>query len=84
MPNDRLLNKVAFGEVRGQRPPSCPMSYLNDVVLHDCHMTVKTVMSVGHIGMHRTACSGETRLALLIPSSDHELGCVDTITILTL
>ena len=47
-------------------------------------MTVKTVMLVGHIGMHRTGCSGETRLALLIPSSDHELGCVDTITILTL
>ena len=27
------------------------------------YMTVKVVVLVGHIGMHRTSCSGETRLA---------------------
>ena len=28
-----------------------------------------TVMLIGHIGMHRTDCTGETRLALHVPSS---------------
>ena len=34
-----------------------------------CYVTVKTVVSIDHIRMLRTDCSGETRLALHTPSS---------------
>ena len=33
------------------------------------YMTVKTVAFVGRTGMHRTGCSGETRLVPHVPSS---------------
>ena len=33
------------------------------------HGMFKTVILVGLIGMHKTGCSGETRLVLLVPSS---------------
>ncbi len=33
------------------------------------YVTVKTVVLVGLTGMHKTGCSGETRIVLHIPSS---------------
>jgi len=62
MPDDRLPEKLLFGEVKGLRPPGRPRSSFNYVI-------VKTVVLVGLIGMHKTGCSGETRLVLQIPSS---------------
>ena len=58
MPNDRLPQKLLFGEVKGLRPRSS----FNDVI-------VKTVVLVGLIGMHKTGYSEETRLVLHVPSS---------------
>ncbi len=40
---------------------------LVSMMLH--YVTVKTVILVGLTGMHKTGCSGETRLVLHIPSS---------------
>jgi len=37
------------------------------MVLH--YVIVNNVVLVGLIGMHRTGCSGETRLVLHVPSS---------------
>jgi len=37
------------------------------MMLH--YVIVKTVVFVGLIGMHKTGCSGETKLALHVPSS---------------
>ncbi len=39
---------------------------LVSMMLH--YVTVKTVVSVGLTGMHKTGCSGETRLVLHVPS----------------
>ena len=38
-----------------------------------CHVNVIIVVLVGLIGMHKTGCSGETRLVLHVSSSCHEL-----------
>ena len=65
MPNDRLPKKRLFCEVKGLCPPGCPRSSFNDVALRDC----QTVVLLGLIGMHKTGCSGETRLVLHVPSS---------------
>ncbi len=65
MANDRLPKKLLFGEVKGLRPPGRPRSSFNGVALCDC----QTVVSIGLTGMHRTGCSGETRLVLHVPSS---------------
>ena len=65
MPDDRLPKKLLFGQVKGRRPPGGPRSSFNDVALRD----VKTVASIDPLGMLRTDCSGETRLALHVPSS---------------
>ncbi len=62
MPNDRLPKKLLFGEVTGLRPPGRPRSSFNDVALRDVEL-------VGLAGMHKTGCSGETRLVLHVPSS---------------
>jgi len=40
---------------------------LVSMMLH--YVIVKTVVLVGLIGMHKTGCSGETRLVLHVPSS---------------
>jgi len=40
---------------------------LDSMVLH--YMAVNTVILVGLTGMHKTGCSGETRLVLHVPSS---------------
>jgi len=40
---------------------------LINFMLH--YVIVKTVVLVGLIGMHKTGCSGETRLVLHVPSS---------------
>jgi len=40
---------------------------LSKMMLH--YVIVKTVVLVGLIGMHKTGCSGETRLVLHVPSS---------------
>jgi len=40
---------------------------LVSMMLH--YVIVKTVILVGLIGMHKTGCSGETRLVLHVPSS---------------
>ena len=61
MPDDKLPKKLFFGEVKGARRPGCPRSSFNDAVL-----IVRTVISVGKL---RTNYSGETRLALHVPSS---------------
>ena len=65
MPNDRLPKKLLFGEVKGLRLPGRPRSSFNDVALRDC----QNCLLVGLIGMHKTGCSGETRLVLHVPSS---------------
>ncbi len=61
MPKHRLPKKLLFGEVKGLVPlgPSMMMR----------RVTVKAVVIVGGIRTHRTGCSGETRLALHVPSS---------------
>jgi len=40
---------------------------LVSMMLH--YVIVKTIVLVGLIGMHKTGCSGETRLVLHIPRS---------------
>ncbi len=37
-PDDRLLKKLLFGEVKGLRPPGRPRTSFNDVVLRDCQI----------------------------------------------
>ena len=65
MPNNRLPKKLLFGEGKELRPPGRPRSSFNDVALRDC----QTVVLVGLTGMHKTGCSGETRLVLHVPGS---------------
>ena len=65
MRNDRLPKKLLFGEVKGP----CPPGRLGLVSIMSHCAIVKIVVSVGLIGMHKTGCSGETRLAPHIPSS---------------
>ena len=65
MPNDRLPKKLLYGEVKGVRPPSRSRS--SSVMLH--YVIVNTVVLIGLMGMHKTGCSGETRLVLHVPGS---------------
>ncbi len=44
-----------------------PNQNTRSMMLH--YVIVKTVVLVGLIGMHKTGCSGETRLVLHVPSS---------------
>ncbi len=60
-----LPKKLLFGEVKGLRPPGRPRSV--SMMLH--YVIVNTVVLVGLTGMHKTGCSGKTRLVLHIPSS---------------
>jgi len=53
-------------KVKGLCPPGCPSSMLS-MMLH--YVTVNSVVYVGLTGMHKTGCSGETRLVLHVPSS---------------
>ncbi len=53
---------------------------LVSMMLH--YVTVKTVVLVGHTGMHKTGCSGETRLVLHVPH--HELESMKTIITLSI
>ncbi len=57
--HDTLPRKLLFGEVKGHHPPARPRSSL---MLH--YVTVNTVVLVGLTGMHKTGCSGETRLVM--------------------
>ena len=36
--DDRLPQKLLFGQVKGRRPPRCPRSSFNDVAVHDCQL----------------------------------------------
>ena len=65
IPNDRLPEKLLFGEVRG----FAHLAALGLVSMMLHYLIVKTVVLVGLIGMHKTGCSGETRLVLYVPSS---------------
>ncbi len=65
MPNDRLPKKLLLGEVKGLRHVAA--LGLVPMMLH--YVIVKIVVLVGLTGMHKTGCSGETRLVLHIPSS---------------
>ncbi len=60
--------KLSFGEIKGLCPPGRPRSStFNDVVVR----VVETVKVVGQClltRMHKTSCSGETRLVLHVPS----------------
>ena len=38
MPDDRLPEKLLFGQVKGRRPPDCPRSSFNDVAVRDCQL----------------------------------------------
>ncbi len=66
MPNSRLRKIFLFGKVKGLCPSGRPRASSNDVVLR----VVKSVR-VGLsllTGMHKTSCSGETRLVLHVPN----------------
>ncbi len=65
MPNNRLPKNLLFGEVKGLCPLGRPRSSFNNVTLREC----QSVVLVGLTGMHKTGCSGETRLVLHVPSS---------------
>ena len=65
MPNDRLPEKLLFGEVRG----FAHLAALGLVSMMLHYLIVNTVVLVGLIGMHKTGCPGETRLVLHVPSS---------------
>ena len=62
-PIDRLPKKLWLGKVEGHLVALGLVSGM----LH--YVTVRTVVEIEPIGMHRTYCSGETRLALNVPSS---------------
>ncbi len=47
--------------------PTAPALGLVSMMLH--YVIVKTAVLVGLTGMHKTGCSGETRLVLHVPSS---------------
>ena len=38
IPDDRLLKKLLFGQVKGHRPPGCSRSSFNDVAVRDCQL----------------------------------------------
>jgi hypothetical protein len=63
-PNNRLPKKLLFGEVKGLCPHGLP-SYTSLIL----HYMIEIVKLVAPIGMHKTDCSGETRLVL----AHHEL-----------
>ncbi len=65
MPNDRLPKKRLFDEVKGLRAPD-RLGLVSMMVLY---MTVKNIVSIDMMRTLRTDCSGETRLALQVPSS---------------
>ena len=65
MPNDRLPKNLLFGEATGLRH----LVSLGLVSMMLRYVTVKTVVSIDLTGMLRTDCSGQTRLALHVPSS---------------
>ena len=46
-------------------------------------VTIKTVLLVGLAGMHKTSCSGETRLGFCTQLAHHEPESVLTVTIVT-
>ena len=72
--------KLLFGQVKGRlrgRPRSNPVSMML------CYVIVMSVTSTDHLGMLRIDCSGNTRLALHVPSS-YELESVNIIVITTL
>ena len=65
MPNDRLPEKLLLVKLR--RFAHLAALGLVSMMLH--YVIVKTVVQVGLIEMHKTCCSGETRLVLHVPSS---------------
>ena len=65
MPNDRLPKKFCMVKSRG----FAHLAALGLVSMMLHYVIVKTVVLVGLIGMHKTGCSGETRLVLHGPSS---------------
>ena len=65
MPNDRLPEKLLLVKFRG----FAHLAALGLVSMMLHYVIVKTVVQVGLIEMHKTGCSGETRLVLHVPSS---------------
>lgn len=39
-PDDGLLQKLLFGQVKGGRPPGCPRSSFNDVAVHELSIAI--------------------------------------------
>ncbi len=60
-----MPKKLLFDEVNGL----CPPGHLGLVLMMLHYMIVKTVVLVGLTGMHKTDCTGETRLVLHVASS---------------
>jgi len=65
MPNDRLARSFCLVKSRG----FAHLAALGLVSMMLHYVIVKTFVLVGLIGMHKTGCSGETRLVLHVPSS---------------
>ena len=63
MPNDRLPRKLLVSQVKGSRPSG--RFGLN----YNVASTVINAALLGHTGMLRTDCFGETRLVLHVPHS---------------
>ncbi len=64
MPNDRLPKNFCMVKSRG----FAHLAALGLVSMMLHYVIVKTVVLVGLTGMHKTGCSGETRLGLHVPS----------------
>ena len=65
LPNDRLLEKLYL--VKSRFFVNRTALGLVSITLH--YVTVNTIVLVGLKGVHKTDCSGETRLVLHVPSS---------------
>jgi len=64
-PNNRLPKKLLFGEVKGLFAHMASLAILSLIL----HYMIEIGKLVAPIGMHKTHCSGETRLVL----AHHEL-----------
>lgn len=67
MPDDRLPKRLLIGEVQGLHSPRLTTLGQLRMMLH--YVTVKSVVCVGPTGIHKTGCSTETKVFLLIPNS---------------
>ena len=77
MPNDRLPQKLLFGQVKGLRRPGCPRSSFNDVTVRDCqlHRTNKPYKDA-----QNTLLDGQDLPRMYL--AHHELGNVSIIIII--